>query len=372
MKYQSSDGSVFIITEEGECDFSRASYDARLSSSEYLESENVFSVTLDRVAFHNVYQVAKTLLESHGYVGNFENILAVIDQMTFAVRARTSSRDNSIAKIQFPTIATKLPEKNQVSELLSQFYKEIEAYEAQLTLLQTQKKNELGEKNESQKKLNQRVSKLEKENDQLRVKVAELSKELLFEKNQNRQASRAISSQNLLPPQMRLGKVRDIEISNRSIVIKVGQKMVSVPMLQINLIPDVDDPCIVYMDQGRIKGVFFYMSKGQVLTPEVADVLVVEGEGCKVRNSLRNTYVIDSRNEEEADLIRTLKRGDRLLIYRLKNHLIKFQKVPYVSAHTFTDKVQQDIAKHQLGEVYYQGIALNIEESEKREIDEGA
>jgi hypothetical protein len=372
VKFQSKQDSIFLLTEAEDCDISRASYDIRLSSAEFLADDNVVGITVDRVAFHQIYDIAKTLLNTHGYVDNLENILAIIDQMSIGMRAKTHSKAPPQAKSLLPCITTKLPEKKRIGELLRRFYQEVEAYEAELAKLQgkPQQKNSTRDLNE--KKFLFEMDRLKLENEELKQKMTTLSQEVNHLRSLRLQSDPSPASQDLLPPQIRTGKVREVDLFERSVAIKMGHKTVSTSLLHVHVIPTVDDPCLIYLDNGRVKSVYFYQSQGRSPRPEIAKVLFADGEVCKIRNQRREVSRIEARNEEEVLLLKSIKRGDRLLLFYIDTHLIRFDPIRELNEHHFCDLMQEAIAKQQLSEPYIEGLKLTIDETKEERIDEGA
>ena len=333
---------------------SKASLNLSLSSTGFDEDTQEFHVSLDRALFKDPVTIISTVLEANGFSINLENILACLDQLKVGVLAKLNARGNQpypIAKAYLPCFYFKLPSKNQVGFTLKRFYQEIEHYELAISELQEQSQQPIRRKPKPKESESEKLIALEEENKLLKKEVEDLKIVLSRAVKSEASATQALASQNLLPNNIRLGVVRELNIEDRQIILKSGRKTISISMAMSNILPNIEDKCLVHYVDGSPKACFFYESTGIALRPILSKIIAMDSQIIKVRDLNRRTWCIPIRNEEEAKEVAGLKDGDHLQIYIVDNHVIRIealvpQKADFVSL-THEELSRQQIVRAQ-------------------------
>ena len=242
----------------------------------------------------------------------------------------------------------RLPTKNRVGPLLAKFYAEVDSYQSELARLRE-------EKGRSQGGLRKEVDALKKERDEaqeqnaiLQAKLDDMTRELHQVKKAHAEAARALAAQHLLPSQVRLAHVQEVDLETRHVALKSGRKVFSVPLVALWVFPEKEDPCLVSIQNGEVVGVFFHENAQTLPKMLIAEVLAVEPGRCKIREENRRTRVIDAQNPAEAALISQLRRGQRVLLFVHHNELIRFTPTMPTDPEAFMRAVQESITKWEL------------------------
>lgn len=333
-----------ILDDEDQVDLGKASLSLELSSTGFDEETQEFHVSMDRALFNNPVAIISTVLEANGFILNIENILAALDQLKFAPLVKSGSRgSSSTIKYYLPCLKFQLPSKGQVGPTLKRFYEEIQHYELAINELQQQEKAPVkGQRKSEQHK--EQIMKLEEENKLLKQEVSDLKLLLNRAVKSEATANKALASQNLLPNDIRLGIVRELNIEDRQILLKSGRTSISVPMALSPILPNVKDKCLVHYDKGNVIGCFFYETTGILLKPILSQILAKDSQVCKVRDINRRTWCITIKNEEEAKMLSSLSRKDYLQLFIFDQQILRFS--PMVGhSKDFTAGVLESLAR---------------------------
>ncbi|SMF06338.1 hypothetical protein [Pseudobacteriovorax antillogorgiicola] len=339
-------GEIFV---KDELDLSKASYAEGLSSTDFNQETEAFHVTYDRILFKSPMEIIATVLDANGYLVNLENIIACVDDLSFGVRAqlKKSGAQYPVAKSFIPCLQFRLPKKSKIGPILQRFYGEIEAYESRLAELQGHP-NKKGPKLKDPKELDTQLKKLEKENKDLRDEVNELKSQLGRIVKAEASANRALVNQNLMPPNIRLAKVRDVDLAERVIGLRAGRTNINFPMVLSPVVPELDDKCLVHIEQGQVLGGFFYESKGKDIDPGLGEILWVDGDTCKIRDPERRIWLINAKHDAEREMFSQMKRGDEVLLYMLEGKVVRIQTMKQAQSLYYISKVMDAVTKQQL------------------------
>lgn len=342
-----------IVTDEKECDLSRATYTATVSSIGVDEGKHFFWATMDKVLFKHPVEVITTVLQANGYVVNLENLLGCLEKMTFAIRTKPT---NKLNKKQQPVVRNfnfcvhfPLPEKKRVGELLKLFYEEIEAYESALATLQGKSLSKGGSKKElTVAELREENAALHGENEALKAELKAMANKLAELKHRNEHASATIESQNLLPDKMRIAKVRAINVEERHVALKSAGTTFHVPLATLPTVPEVGTKCLVHVEAGMVKGAFFYEKAGIPYKIRLGEVLHVKQDVCKLRDDSRRTWILRARNDFEQEQIRKLRRETKLLLYLFKNTIVRFEECQWSNTAIHEQLVEEAITTQEI------------------------
>lgn len=312
----------------------------------------VFS-TVDRLAFRPLPEVVETILRAHGFNLNLENILASLDDTRLGYRVRPSTRSTPpagkpTASGFLPALTLQLPRKHRVGPLLAKFYAELEAFHAELVQLRAERGRARSEERTLVERLRTERDELERTNALLTRKLQELQAELASVKKAHAEATSALASQNLLPAQVRLAQVLEVDLETRNVELRAGRKRFSIPLVALWVFPEKDDPCLVSIQDGEVAGVFFHEAAQVPPNLVVAEVLHVAEGKCKIREESRKTRVICAQNPAEVELINHMQRGDRVLLFLHGQALIRFTPCGAFDPEPFIRAVQESIAKFEI------------------------
>lgn len=329
----------YLIGTGDNCSFEKARYDHSILETGL--TENIFFTTLGYVRFKTPLEIIKTVLASHGYAVNLENILATLDHFHLtALSNQVDKRDGepTFIKKYSDAIQFKLPSKSTRGELLSLFYKEIEIYESILS-----------EKGELLKKTHEEslIKSLKDENKDLKVEIEKLYKKI-SKMNESSNATNQQSNQTLVLDNFKQAIVKDISISKRLIELKAGKKVSTFSLCNLPGVPLKGEECLVHLESGTIKNVLFYKSKLTPYQKVLGEVLFQEGEKIKLRDELRNVYVMKADSREELEVILKLRRGDRTLIDLFDGQIIKFSKCEKVIPSQLHLEIQEEMAYREI------------------------
>lgn len=346
MRERDSQNLERIVDSADECDLSTAVLSERLSSIGFEGKGGTFTATIDKLGFRQLVEVVTTVLQANGYALNLENILACIDRLRLAARVRLTAKSAiehpPKAKLFSPCIRFDLPVKDRIGPLLSKFYAEIDAYESEIARLQV-REGKIEDRTVSQ--LKREIAQLNKENDGLRQKLAEVSRELALLRRDHTDLTQAFESQNLLPKNVRSATVTKLNFLSRHIELKSGLKTFQVPLASLYGVPEERQSCLVSVVDGQVEGVLFHAEASTPLDVRMAKVLFVEDDVCKMRDESRRNWLLHAANPVERDLTHQLQRGDRVLLYFYNEHLVRLMPCSKSNAKQFTHNVQEAIAR---------------------------
>jgi hypothetical protein len=341
-----------FVIEKDQVDLSKAIYSEELSSIAIDPEAQNFQLTWDRISFRRPLELISTVLESQGFANNFENLLSCLDSMIVGVRVglpeKTSAEGPKQAKSFLPSLSFQLPSKAKVGIILKKFYAEIESYEAELRTLR--------EKQPSSKiKLERNQEILERENERLKAQTAELKQrvelltgELSHAQRSQAHTAKALETGNIIPPQLKIAVVRELSLTERMLYLRVGRHNFAVPMTMLMALPKLGDSCLLQIINDEIVDVFFHESKGQPFERDLATVLYVDKNACKLRDSRRRILSWQAQNEWETQQLKQLRRGFKLITYSVNGILLRFSLVRDPKADHLQQLVQEEITIYQI------------------------
>lgn len=346
MKNSSNAGSgqpLFVVDEEA-CDLDKAEYSQSLSYLDLDDSTKIFSGTIDRISFQTPLGVVKRVLQANGYVLNFENILASLDDMRLVTRVRMNPRHEKSASQFLPALQFRLPGKKSTGELLSTFYEELNRVaaetEVQAQIKPTEKKDHKSLEDELEStrsyaaELESRIQGMAKEMQNLRSSVSHIKG----------------TEGEVLPENTKLGRVKAVNLDERVLVVTFGRTNLKIPLSSCYHQVEVGEPCIVSFYEGKPEQVVFYDSNFVPMDQIVADVLYSEGDVMKVREKNRHVWLIKASSDIEKSVIASLKRGDMIVLGMIRNRVARFEKSQEDIQHDLPMRCQKKIIIHQIAE----------------------
>ena len=349
-----------VLSETGGADLSKATINKDLSAVGYDNDEKFFFITIDRIMFANPVSTIKTVLDAHGFVPNLENILSCLDSFVFSAHSRVSSKgysESSPAKVQeyLPCIRFELPQKNKVGDILQSFYDEIAKYESKAVdhkntgwIPDPEVKNS--------KELKAEINQLKESNKELREQVSMLTLQLNREQKSLSRASKALDSQRVLPDNAKICRVEKVNLKQRMVKVKCYRKLIDIPTHMLDRVPDYQARCLVTFDEAEdvpLGIIFFDNEELGNLEKRVAELLYVDGDSFKARDSIRNEFQIKAVNSMEAETINSLTRGMQVVISIADGYVVRFAVLGSINEEQFKNRVQEqfivyDIARNQL------------------------
>jgi hypothetical protein len=317
---------------------------------------NLFYISLDKVQYTNPITTIEKVLNANGFVTNLENILSCLDSFSFSIHARVSESNkidpDDAEKIHdyLPCISFELPRKHRVGGVLQRFYDEIASYEAGKN-----NTTDIVEKLERDAKivnLKRELDKLGKENEKLNYRIQELTAELLAERKNTRRQDFDSTSNDSLPVNSRLCRVEHVDLKKRLVKVKSLKKVYDIPTHMLDRVPEFKSLCLVSLDHDEKKplGILFFDDKELAsIEKRIADLLVVDGDTFKARDSMRNIFQIKAVNELEADSIRELRRGMKVLISIVDDYVVRFSVLGEIQEASFKGRVLEQLTVYEIG-----------------------
>ena len=344
-----------VISRKEEADLSKARLNVKLSAVDFDEEGKYFYMTLDRAVFTDPVSTIQKVLDAHGFVPNLENILSCLDSFRFSVYTRLQKDNDSAiaaAKVDdyLPCLCFELPRKNRIGPTLKSFYDEVSRFDT---------KAKDGKCNDSQKaaekqtirKLKEKNSALETENHELEQQVVELTRQLSAEQRSLSRASKALDSQQVLPANARLGRIESIDLKQRVAKVKCQRRVYEIPTHILDRVPDYQARCLITFDEKDDKPlgiVFFSNTELADLENRTAKLLYVDDSTFKARDSKRTEFQIKAVNANEADTIRGLSRGDRVVISIADGYVVRFSVLNSDSSGQFRGRVAEQYLLHDI------------------------
>lgn len=352
---------VFISALE-DCDLSRASYAPSLSYLDLDDDSRCFYGTFDKVIYQSPLEIVKKVLAANGYVLNFENILASLDEFRLVPRVRLSEKGDAKAEQFLPAVKFKLPGKSSAGELLSSFYEELQNYAQEVRQLQAKPvKANKGSTEE-----------LERELDLHRRYTAELEERvqiLAKELDGLRSSLNRMETQEgeVLPENTKRGQVKAVNLDERVVVVGFERSNLKVSMSLCQQEPQVGEACLVVLHDGQPTQLVLYESVNAPMSFLSARVLYLERETMKIRDSSRRTHVITAGTELEKARMAKLRRGDRLLIGLIQNVVVRFDRLLGLASDFFTATYQRQVISAQVAQENLMAAAEVMDEESKKE-----
>jgi hypothetical protein len=349
-------GKLRVISGKGEADLSRATINKALSAVGYDNEGKFFYITMDKVLFSDPASTIKTVLDAHGFVSNLENTLACLDTFVFGVYARTpdkGSPDASTSKVNeyFPCIRFELPQKNKVGNILQNFYDEIAKY----ALKTTRGKNVpwLPDPDvKALKDLKAEVAELKKNNNDLQEQVSALTLQLSREQKSLSRASRALDSQRVLPDNVRICKVERVDLKRRTVKLSSYRRAFDVPTHMLDRVPELQARCLTIFEEGEDVPTGMIFLDGQEagnIERRIAELLYVQGDSFKARDSKRNEFQVKAVNAMEADTIKMLSRGMKVMMSVSEGYVVRFSVLGATHPGEFTNHIHERFIVHDIG-----------------------
>lgn len=344
-----------VISQKDDADLSNATINESLSAVDFNTKGKYFYITIDKVLFSNPIGTIKTVLDAHGFVTNLENILSCLDSLVFSVHAKTPSKSPKTVTEYLPCVRFDLPRKNKVGDALQKFYDEIAKYESKLTDQNTKTWTSNPEVKKN-KDLRDEIKALKSTNKELVDQVSALTQQLNREQKSLSRASRALDSQQALPDNAKIGRVEQVDLKRRMVKVKCQRSVIDIPTHMLESVPDFQARCLLTFEDGEdipVGIIFFNNYELGSLEKRTAELLYVEGETFKARDSMRNDFQIKAVNPMEASTIKSLKRGMKVLISLSNNYVVRFAVLGSTSPIKFQNHIQEqyivyDIARNQL------------------------
>jgi hypothetical protein len=349
-------GKPRVISAKGEADLSKASLNKSLSAAGYDNDGKFVYATMDKLLFSNPVSTIETVLEAHGFVANLENSLACLDTFVFGVYAKTSARggeDAAPRKINeyVPCVRFELPRRSKVGKILQSFYDEIGKYEAKATA----EPNLSWLTHPDAKKLKDlkaEVAEIKKHNAELQEQVSALTLQLSREQKSLSRAARALDSQRVLPDNVRICRVERVDLKRRVVRLTNQRKVLDVPTHLLDRVPESQARCLTVFEAEEdvpIGIVFLDNREAANVERRIAELLYVEGESFKARDSKRNEFQVKAVNDMEADSIKMLRRGMKVMVSISEGYVVRFSVLGVTQPAEFTSRIHEQFIVHDIG-----------------------
>lgn len=361
-------GQLSVISEDIGLDLSKAVINKALSAVAFDKDEKFFYMTVDKILFSDPVTAIRTVLDAHGYVPNLENILSCLDSFKFSAYIKSASKSDSETtpiKVQeyLPCIRFELPQKNKVGEILQSFYDELSKYESKISDPNKQSWSQNPEV-KSEKALKDEIRQLKEDNKELREQVSELTYQLSQEQRSLNRASKALDSQRVLPDNAKICRVENVDLKRRKVKVKCQRKVIDIPTHILDRVPDFQARCLVTFDEGEdipVGVIFFNNEELGNIEKRTAELLYVKGDTFKARDSMRNEFQIKAVNPLEAETIKKLTRGMKVVISIADGYIVRFSVLNSTESQQFKCQIQEkfivyDIARNQLVNVSEKNI----------------
>lgn len=348
-----------VLSQKGDVDLSKASLNKNLSAVGFDSEEKFFYMTVDKSLFSNPVSTIKKVLDAHGYVPNLENILSCLDSFVFSVHASVSDKDNSKSPVKvseyLPCLRFELPQKGKVGDILQSFYDEVSRYESSTEI---DKKSIWSPNSEigNVKKLRAEIQQLKASNKELGEQLSDVTLQLSREQKSMSQAAKALDSQRVLPDNASIGRVERVDLKKRLVKVKSNRKVIDIPTHMLDRVPDFQARCLITFEEGEktpIGIIFFNNDELGNVEKRTAELLYVKGDSFKARDSMRNIFQIKAVNPMEAETIKSLSRGMKVIISIADGYVVRFSVLASTDAVQFVSRIQEqfivyDLARNQL------------------------
>ena len=343
-----------LFVDAKDVDIKSASIDPSLGKVWSDDATGELAVSLERVLFDGLLDVAARFLEPHGFSLNLENLLAIVDSMRLGAFATTSSKPGSdgrlVAKKLMPALFMHLPRKSKIGPLLQRFYDEIGRYENELARLQdmeskSKKAMESAIRDESGRKA---VEVLRQENQILRDELAKMGKRLYMAEEALRSVPSA-STDNQLPIGVKYCVVRAVRPSEGNAQIKSGDSQYTVPLKTIGGLPTLNARALVFHEGGVLRSVWVFDPMPEPFSRVLAEVVAVDGQRVKLRFKDRREMIVSLNGNLQA-----VRVGCGVFATFAKGHLIDWATVHESDQSGVADSVYDKQTKRQL-EIMFEG-----------------
>lgn len=337
-----------LFTSQDDIVVSDASLAPELTKVWTDEDQGQIAVSVDRLVFDSIPDIAARYLEPNGFSLNLENILAVIDSMRIAVFAGVSSRQVSnmnVAKKILPAVYMQLPRKSDVGSILKKFYSEIGRYEAELGRLQdaelrARKVADSSIKDESVKKI---VDSLQTENLSLRADLERLQRKLAAAESQV-QASLQMQDPTVING-LKEYVVRSVRIQEGAVLFKADDTQFSYPLKDVGGTPVVGAKAIGFHGGRNTPAVWVYNPPPTPFIERLATAVAVDGRKVKLRFDSRAERLVTVASDQAIPT-----RNAKILGRFSGEHLVTLSLVSADGSTRIADLVFEEQTKRQLDE----------------------
>lgn len=313
------------------------------------EDQGLIAVSVDRLVFDSIPDIAARYLEPNGFSLNLENILAVIDSMRIAVFAGVASRQVSnkdVAKKMLPAVFMQLPRKSEVGSILKRFYNEIGRYESELGRLQdaelrARKVADSSIKDESVKKI---VDTLQTENLALRADLERLQRTLAAAESQLQASFQA--QERTVVTGLKEYVVRSVRVQEGAILLKADDTQFSYPLKALDGTPVVGAKAIGFHGGSDAPLVWIYSPRPTPFIERLAVAVAVDGRKVKLRFDNRSERVVTLTSHQIIP-----PRNAKILGRFSGEHLVTLVLVGSESGARICDLLFEEQTKRQLDDV---------------------
>jgi hypothetical protein len=337
-----------LFIDAKDVDISHATLDASLAKVWVDDSAGEIAVSLERVLFDGMIDVAARYLEPHGFSLNLENILAMVDSMRIGVFATVATKPaidgRSTAKKLMPNLFMHLPRKKMVGPLLQKFYDEIGRYEHELARLQeveTKSKKAMSAaiKDESGRKT---IEILQAENTSLREELANMSRKLARADDALRMVPVG-DGDNQLPVGLRSCVVRGVRPAEGVVMLKTGETQFSVPLKTLTGLPVINARALSFYESGVLQSTWVFDPKPEAFSTLLAEVVAVDGRRVKMRFTDRREQIVTLTVGESQLVV-----GGTVVAKFAKGHLVDLVSVGVNGKSLIADAIFDQQTKRQL------------------------
>ncbi len=341
--------TVNIRSEESDrVDLSHAHESKKLSGTGYDEATKLFWTTMDRVQLKSPAEIIQKILDTHGFIVNLENTLACLDSFSLGIRAKVDenvlkNQKKYIVQSYMTQVSFILPHKKSTGKLLKEFYEEISMYEEELhQYRQIKAQVTTGkDKKKSNEELHKEIAELRLENQTLKNQLSGLSKHNL---NLREQFSSQEPEGEQLPENIRLASVRSVILNEKIVSIKMGKSNLTVPLQACHEIPNPGEPCLINIEQGVVKNVYFYNNKNP-FKKNIAEVLHQSDGILKLRDQKRRQWIVEATTDTQTEKFQLLKRGQTIIFRSVEDTIIDIDTLEHFDSRSLAFKIQENIYK---------------------------
>lgn len=345
-----------VYINANDIDVTDAALDPSLSKVWTDETTGEIAVSVERVLFDSLLDVAARYLEPNGFSLNLENLLATIDSMRLCVFASKASKrgpdGRDVAKKLIPGVFMHLPRVKTVGPLLTRFYDEIGRYERELARLQdveakARKLAEASVKDESGKAT---LDALRAENQGLREELTKMSQRLA----RAQEALKTIPTDtpdDALPSGVKPCVIRAVRLAEGVVLLKSGDQQFTCALKKLGGVPALNARGLSYYEGGVLKSVLVFDPAPKPFTFQLAEVMAVEGRKIKVRYSDRREGLLTLAADQEIPAS-----GVKIIAKLADGFLVDVVPIAIASDSVISDRIFDEQTKRQLDEEFAGGL----------------
>jgi hypothetical protein len=351
MDRKANQKSAGLFTTADEIDVSQASIEPDLSKVWFDEERGSIAVSIDRLLFDNLTEVAARYLEPNGFSLNLENVLAVIDSMRLGVFAAGTSKPHPNVKLAakklMPALCMQLPKKNDVGKVLRNFYDEIGRYESELARLQdselkARQSVDMAIKDESARRV---IENLRVENLTLRADVERIQKKLVNLENAFRETA-PVMHDDEMPSNARNCVVRSVRVQEGVVLLKTPDAQFTFPLKNLEGTPVIGAKAVAFYEGGVARSVWIYDPLPKPFVSQVAKVMSTDGRKIKIKFPSRKESIIGLSSDQTLPA-----RKSQILCEFSGEHLVALTSIATDSGGKIADLVFDEQTRNQLKDV---------------------